>query len=63
MKYDPVKFPFLWYDICPECDTELVAIVAQTIGTPESTGGLVRMGFEPHVTWMQVCEHIDLDEM
>lgn len=61
MKYDPDKFPFLWYDICPDCDCELVAIVEQTIGTPEAVGGLMRMPFEPQITWMQVCEHIDYE--
>ena len=61
MRYDPERFPFLWYDICPDCEMELVAIVEQTIGTPQATGGLVRMAFEPSITWMQSCDHIGPD--
>lgn len=57
MKYNPDKFPFLWYDICPDCDKELIAVVEQTIGTPRATGGLMRMEFEPSITWMQYCDH------
>jgi hypothetical protein len=61
MKYDPNKYPFLWYDICQDCDCELIAVVEQTIGTPRPVGGLMRVPFQPAITWMQVCEHIDTE--
>lgn len=61
-RYNPDKFPFIWTDICDECETELVATVEQVIGTPRPTGGLMRVPFEAQIVWMQACEHIDNDE-
>lgn len=59
VRYDPDKFPFVWSDICPDCDAEVVAVVEQTIGTPRPIGGLMRVPFEARVVWMQACSHTD----
>jgi hypothetical protein len=59
MIYDPKRFPFVWSDICPDCDTDLVAVVEQTVGTPRAVGGLMKVPFEPQVVWMQSCHHVE----
>jgi len=61
MRYDPYRFPFLWYDICPDCESELIAVVEQTIGTPKTDNALVRIPFEASITWMKACDHIDTE--
>ena len=59
MMFDPKRFPFLWREQCPDCDTELVAVIEQTIGTPQATGGLMRVPLEPTIVWMQSCYHVE----
>lgn len=59
MMFDPQRFPFVWAEMCPDCETDLVAVVEQTIGTPRATGGLMRVPLEPTIVWMQSCEHVE----
>lgn len=57
--WKPERFPFMWTDVCPDCDTRLVAVVDQTATTPDTDGARMRVPFVIGIVWMQSCDHID----
>lgn len=57
--WSPDRFPFMWVDNCPDCDTRLVAVVDQAIETPDTDGSYIRAPFTIEIEWLQSCDHIE----
>ena len=51
-------FPFLHIESCPDCDTELIAVVEVRPRFHPSLDPSTRVML-PTVEWLQTCEHID----
>ena len=51
-------FPFLHVESCPDCDTELIAVVEVRPRFHPSLDPSTRVML-PTVEWLQTCEHID----